>query len=259
MARLVALMVLAAALAAPLRADLLFAAIDWQGGVHIVNYTRQTSTQVLNLPGNYNSMAEGPDGRLYTVRTDTALQRMFAIDLESATAELVGTFELEMRTVRGLAYDGSDGAFYLAAGDASVRRFDLQKYDPLTGALRYVSLLEDPVQGMDLLPDGTLLTARPEVTQSLVERYDPQTGTRLATLGPLDLDVSQAVVRLEDGRVFVAGGDIAEIDPVSGAVISSRSFDNGFTWIRGMALIPEPGGLLLASGGVLLLLRRPTG
>jgi subtilisin family serine protease len=141
-------------------------------------------------------------------------------------------------------------------------------FDPATGAWQNaaepMSQPRDGSHAAILLVDGTVLVAGGNtdngagLTLSGSELYDPLSDTWTATLGVMQVARERhAAVRLEDGRVLVAGGRSASGTSLAGAELydpetqtwSQTANDMPFSIGGAFEAVLLPGGLALVAGG----------
>lgn len=164
----------------------------------------------------------------------------------------------------GTATALSGGQVLVGGGDESAAL-----YDPRTET--WTAMAWPRVWGAIALPDGTALGfgwdyygVDDEVEVPNVERFDPEGGTRV--IGHLEPTGARAV--LADGRVFLAGGVVADETGYPGKFLGSAAIFDPDTGVlseiapmptaRSSDAVPLADGSVLLVGGVDVMETQPT-
>ncbi len=230
--------------------------VSWTGDFYAVDETDGSGTRIgptgfLNL----NAMVSDAAGKLYSYRgTLVTVDPLSGIG--TAGPRVTPTLDF-----RGMAFSPDGTLFATDSGGGGRVPDDLYTIDVATGVATRIGSTGMPgVQGLAFDPAGKLYGwetgSGTGIGLGLIA-IDPQTGAATdvnPAVGGRAFDV-QTIEFAADGTLFGAVNQLFTIDVTTGALTPIGS--GGYSDLRGVAFVPEPGAIaLLAVGGMVLLWRR---
>lgn len=240
--------------------------VDWGGmlydidpGTGLASHPRDTGI------GGVAGIAFSPDGVLYGLNTFDGVveSSLFTIDPATGSTTLVGQVVSNGWWISegDLGFDPSSGRLF-AVGAWGPGEPYLIEADRWTGAASPIAAVprDWDLSAMAFDSRGRLFAL--ELYGGQLVELDPVTGAVVSAI-PLALRgaVGGMALNPADGRFFVADGstngtnDLWSLDPDTGALawIGQTGVPDG---LAGLALVPEPAGVLLLCAGALVLSRR---
>lgn len=234
-------------------AEPLFCAVGWNGEfTHIDASIGQVAPTRSDLPSDLQALAWSPSGELYAGRDGDIYT------LDSLTGDMVHFLSIDL-DIRGMAFSAS-GELYVTGGPAGSSD-PLQIVDIGTGTYTYPGDLwgdVDDCQGLAFSPGGQLYGIAPHAhtygTYDLFTIDLDDVETHLVG-SYVTANINQSIAFTSDGSLYALGGSqFAQLDPISGSVIGPVFGLSGD--YRGLAVVPEPGTVLLVGLGGLGLLKK---
>jgi hypothetical protein len=278
--------------AAPIAGDLTMSgltpfAVGLEGSldrIYRINAGPETKTAIgstFTASEHVFDLVSSSTGTLYGLAQTNGGQRFYGIDPSSGARSLLfengaASGPFAGRTVRGVSFlDANTAIGSGLAGGGALFSYDLTSGSttllveggemtatPDTGAFTYAPL------SVVVIPDGRVLVASENTNSGShtvpfgLFEVDLVTGSqRFVTSGtglPVDLEISgNGATAYVAGASFELGGQLSTIDVATGAT-SRVGYDFAFGVNPGIAIVPEPGTLLLTSLGLAILGARRT-
>jgi hypothetical protein len=234
-------------------AEPLFCAVGWFGEfTHIDASIGQVPPTRDDLPSRLQALAWSPSGDLYAGRFGD----LYTLDpLTGDTAHFL-SINLE---IRGMAFSSS-GELYVTGGPSGTPD-PLQIVDIGTGTYTDQGTLwgdVDECQGLAFSPGGQLYGIVPhghtEGTYDLFTIDLDDAETHLVG-SYATANVNQSIAFTPDGSLYAVGeSQFAQLNPADGSIVGPVFGLSGD--YRGLAIVPEPGTILLVGLGGLAVLRK---